>query len=182
MNDIIPKGTGEHTIFVPTPYKSVNSKELKAVEVDIDNYNLLTQFTWYVRPDNCVYTTCTLISQRLLHRLIMKPKQSETVDHINGDRLDNRRSNLRCVHNGDNCMNMSGKKSSKSKSKYKGVSWSEDRKKWVAQTMFNYKQIPLGRFHSEENAAKAYDKKMRELHGDLARYNFPLEGERSALI
>lgn len=62
----------------------------------------------------------------------------------------------------------SGKNST---SKFKGVSWSPDRELWVAQISFENKRYPLGRFASEIEAAKAYDKKAIELYGEFATTN-----------
>lgn len=56
-------------------------------------------------------------------------------------------------------------------SPYVGVS--KDKNKWAARIKYNKKTIHLGNFHSQEDAAKAYDKKALELYGDTAKLNFP---------
>ena len=68
-----------------------------------------------------------------------------------------------------------------SSSKYKGVSWNKARKKWEVQFKNNYKSVYLGAYTSEEEAARAYDKAVREHFGDYARLNFPEEHEQGAL-
>ena len=78
------------------------------------------------------------------------------VDHINGDRLDNRIENLRIVNNQQNQFNR--KSVDKSSSVYKGVSWSKSLNKWAAGYTLNKKKYHIGYFNNEVEAAKAYDK------------------------
>ena len=61
--------------------------------------------------------------------------------------------------------------SKNSTSKYKGVSWDESRGKWAAQISVDCKSKRLGRFKSEEEAAKTYNKAASELHGEYAFLN-----------
>lgn len=110
-----------------------------------------------------------------MHRYLMGEPQGE-VDHCNGDGLDNRRENLRQATHAQNMMNAPSQTGS---SRFKGVSWS--RKYWRASIRDNYKTVHIGRFDTEEEAARAYDDAARRLHGAFSRVNFPREGERSAL-
>lgn len=106
----------------------------------------------------------------LLHREIMgRIKKGMVVDHVNGNTLHLYRNNLRICTQGQNKCNSS--KHSNNKNKYKGVSFQHG--KFTSHICFNKKQIHLGRFVKEENAAKAYDKKARELFGEYAKLNFP---------
>ena len=87
-----------------------------------------------------------------IHRFIMKPKKGEYVDHINGDTLDNRRSNLRVCTNAANLRN--GRIRQNNTSGKTGV-WQDKRSgKWVAEIKVNYKKISLGRSKSFEEAIK----------------------------
>lgn len=83
------------------------------------------------------------------------------VDHIDGDPLNNRRANLRVVTRGQNQQNRRGADRG-STSRHRGVSWSADRKKWVAAAKVDGKQRMLGRFDSEEEAARAASAFRRE--------------------
>ena len=77
---------------------------------------------------------------------------AKIIDHINGDRQDNRISNLRAVDYRTNVANQSVAKSSG----LKGACWDKNKKKWVAQISVNYRKIHLGRFNSESAAHAAY--------------------------
>jgi len=106
-----------------------------------------------------------------MHRIIMNEPNGLCIDHINGDALDNRKSNLRICSHAENIRN--GKKGKNCSSSYKGVGWFKLRKKWRARIMIDYKDKHLGLFSNEIDAAKAYDEAARELHGEFARLNFP---------
>lgn len=93
------------------------------------------------------------------------------IDHINRDRSDNRICNLRLASRSSNNANRIGKEGSTSK--FLGVSWSNRYKKWISQITKDYKNTLIGRFHSEVDAAKAYDRAAIEIHGHYARLNFP---------
>jgi hypothetical protein len=89
------------------------------------------------------------------------------LDHINGDSTDNRIVNLReCTHQ----QNHGNRKKQANLSGFKGVSKKDN--KWQARVCFNFKRHYLGLFNTAEEAAKAYDEKAKELHGEFARLNF----------
>lgn len=108
------------------------------------------------------------------------------VDHINGDKLDNRRSNLRLATRSDNEANKRKRRSHKKKdgsiqtySKYKGVTKIQDGRKkcWRAIISTNTnnagktKQVNLGTFYTEREAAEAYNKAALEMFGEFALLN-----------
>jgi len=103
----------------------------------------------------------------------------EQIDHINGDRKDNRIENLRLTTSQQNNLNRGALKGTSSK--YKGVDWHKATQKWRSSIKFNRTDKHLGVYVSEEDAARAYDKAARELHGDYARLNFPEEHEQGAV-
>jgi hypothetical protein len=107
-----------------------------------------------------------------MHRLLLLPDDGQEVDHVNGDRLDNRRANLRACTSSQNHCNRAAMAGT---SRYKGVSWEQHAARWVAQIKRHRKRIFLGYFTDEEEAARSYDEAAVRVHGPFARLNFPEE-------
>lgn len=107
--------------------------------------------------------------EQLLHRRLMDPPNGKVLcDHKNGDGLDNRRDNLRRATHSQNGANMR-KHVDALHSRFLGVDRHED--KWRARSQ----EIYLGRFDTEEAAARAYDKHAAAAFGEFAALNFPAE-------
>jgi len=92
-----------------------------------------------------------------------------SVDHANGDGLDNRRENLRPCRSAQNQWNRGLSKANTSG--FKGVSSLD--KKWMARIRAGRGQLYLGLFDTPEQAALAYDEAASRLHGEFASLNFP---------
>jgi hypothetical protein len=92
-------------------------------------------------------------------------------DHIDGDGLNNRRSNLRPATNAQNMRNAPLRRDSVSG--YKGVAW--DKYRWRAHIRVDGRRLHLGMFADPAEAARAYDAAAREHFGEFARLNFPEE-------
>lgn len=90
-------------------------------------------------------------------------------DHINGNTLDNRRSNLRVVTRTQNNQNVTIRKHNKSG--YKGVSLEKKTGRWVAVIQANNKRIHLGTFDTPEEAYAAYCEAAKKYHGKFARFD-----------
>lgn len=84
------------------------------------------------------------------------------MDHIDGNGMNNRISNLRCATHAQNSQNLS--KRSTNKSGVMGVSWMKSYQKWEAYIMVNYKKIGLGYYNDLQEAGAAYLKAKKELH------------------
>jgi len=93
------------------------------------------------------------------------------VDHINGDRLDNRRANLRIVTKQQNRQNIGKQSHREMTSRYKGVVQHPKTLRWRAIVKTGGKQRHLGYFATEHEAALAYNTAARELFGEFARLN-----------
>jgi len=100
----------------------------------------------------------------------MNPPKGFVVDHIDRNGLNNKRSNLRICTPRQNSYNRIGKETP---SKYKGVRWKKSRNRWVAQIKHYNKAMQVGSFDNQIDAAKAYDKKAKELFKEFAYLNFP---------
>ena len=148
----------------PEEYKLIPLTQGKFTKVDNDDFDRLKDICWafganmYVRND----------SFGSLHRYIMNAPDGMDVDHINHDTLDNRKNNLRICTRQQNLWNTKPYGSCK----YKGVCWDKHRNKWLSYVTFENKFITLGRFNTEEEAARAYDTKAKELFGEFAYLNF----------
>lgn len=107
----------------------------------------------------------------LLHRFLLQPEDGMSVDHIDGNGLNNQRSNLRLATHGQNMMNR--RKHVNNTSGYTGVCWDKGAEKWRATLSYRGKTLHIGRFQEPADAALARDKLARELHGEFAQLNFP---------
>lgn len=112
------------------------------------------------------------VGRDLLHRRIAQPSKGECVDHINGDKLDNRRSNLRLC---DESQNAANRHAVLSKSGLKGVCWEKQTRKWRATITVHYKQISLGRYHKLDDAKQAYNKASVKYFGKFANTGYTNE-------
>ena len=109
----------------------------------------------------------------LAHRLawlwVVGEWPSIEIDHKNGNRLDNRISNLRLANRTQNAVWSKLRKNNTSG--FRGVRWMPNRQKWVARIKVNYRYIHLGCYTNKEQAAKAYDCAAKKHFGEFAKTN-----------
>lgn len=141
--------------------KEIQLTQNRVAYVDDDDYESLAGFNWSVSSGG--YAKCYLGGGRknqtftYMHRQILNPPDDFQIDHINGNRLDNRKENLRVCAPKDNSRNRNGWKLSRKTSKYKGVYWSKSDNVWISGITVDGRFMHLGRFHDEAEAARVYD-------------------------
>jgi hypothetical protein len=106
----------------------------------------------------------------LMHRHIVGATASEHVDHIDGDKLNNRRSNLRVCSRSQNLANRGVPTTNKTG--FKGVSICKQTRSFRAQLKVNGEVFRIGRFKTAKEAALAYDQVAKKHLGEFARLNF----------
>jgi hypothetical protein len=106
-----------------------------------------------------------------MHDVIARRKglRGPQIDHCNGDKLDNRRCNLRDATTSQNKANEGLRKNNTSG--FKGVYWSKWAGKWMAGIKVNYKRIHLGYYMRKVDAARAYNRAARRYFGKYAQLN-----------
>lgn len=142
--------------------------------VDDDKYDWLMQYKWHASDGKrgTFYAESKINGKKIrLHQLLLPCAYGYEPDHKDGNGLNNQMNNLRKSTHYQNQCN-SGIRSN-NVSGYKGVYWRKDTKKWKSVINFHYKEINLGYFDNPEEAARAYDKKAKELNGEFAWLNFP---------
>jgi hypothetical protein len=140
-------------------------------KVNTEDYNKYKNFSWTFCGSGMPSVKGWYKGKKeYLHRLITNCPKEYVVDHINRDTLDNRKCNLRICTHKDNMRNRISKTGT---SKYKGVNWDKNRKKWAVYIRYNNRTYNLGRYENEKEAGRVYDKKAKEFFGEFAKLNFP---------
>lgn len=140
--------------------------------VDAQDYDWLMQYRWRLNTNGYVVRSCRVGDRTVIvcmHRQIMNAQRGHVVDHIDHNRLNNTRSNLRFVTQQQNLMYR--RRFKNNSTGYKGVNVQNGR--WHARFEFNQKTIHLGYFDDVESAAMAYDAAVRRVFGIYALVNFP---------
>lgn len=142
-------------------------KTIGIVQVDQEDMQLLRQSGWYVNKAGYVVREESGRKVVRLHRIILGAADGQIVDHINGDKLDNRKQNLRIADKSTNGMNRGAQ--SNSKTGVKGVSWSKQKNKFRITCNVMGKQYHLGYAKTIEEAKSKYAERIEKYHGGFAR-------------
>jgi hypothetical protein len=142
--------------------KKIKLTQGKYALVDKEDYDWLSQYNWHAEKGHKNVWYARRLKSVRMHRVILKAKPGEIVDHINMNGLDNRRKNLRIVSKSENNRNQS-LRSDKKTSKYKGVSKVGNR--YQARIKTNGKESYLGLYKTELGARRAYLKAFKEREG-----------------
>ncbi len=157
-------------------FRVIELTQGKYAIVDAEDYDELNKYKWFVKNDKNTYYAARRDGRKkmYMHRQIMRPGEGLFVDHINHKGFDNRKTNLQIVTRQEN--NWNSRKTIKNcSSKYKGVSRCKNANKWRAVICHNGRDIHLGYFEDETEAAKAYDAAAKKYRGEFAVLNFTTE-------
>lgn len=151
----------------PKGVKWIPAKCGAKITVDESDFKVLSKYFWSVGSHG--YATGSVSGKnKLLHRVLTECPQGMEVDHVNGNRLDNRRSNLRICSRLQNAKNGSGHMSKPVP--FKGV-FRAMSGRWRAQIKSDGVLYHLGVFDTPEIAAEAYDMACLVLNREFARTN-----------
>ena len=124
---------------------------------DLDDLPIIKgRDSWYCDKDGYLvssYFYCGVRRFVRFHRLVMHAKPGQFVDHINKNKADNRKENLRCCQRSENDRNRSLYITNTSG--VSGVFFDRQREKWVASITYNSKKVYLGRYDAKEDAIMA---------------------------
>lgn len=153
--------------------KEISITKNKVALVDDADFPSVSCHRWHQKKSkNITYARALFNGHRVsMHRFILIVPKNLVVDHINGNGLDNRRSNLRICTQSQNMMNQ--KRHHDSKSSYKGIWFSRDTKKWGVRIKAYGKRHYAGLFGTAVEAAKVYDFLASQFFGSYANLNFP---------
>lgn len=160
----------------------------KKTVVDDEWFDILNKHKWqYHSKTGYVYRTTTAgrhpdgrlkVKAFYMARVVMgvewKTRFEIEVDHIDRNKLNNQRSNLRLANRTQNIVNRPAKPGSAAR--FKGVTTvlhADGTMIYKARIRYRNKDMTIGNFSNEEAAAMAYDSKAFEYHGEFAYLNFP---------
>ena len=152
---------------------NAKGREIARTIIDTEDIQKIINYTWCLSGNG--YAVSWVDGRMIyLHRFLSSTPEGMNTDHINTERLDNRKSNLRYATNAENSHNIV---STRGSSKYKGVCFLKTKKwplkkPWLSYITCNKKKKYLGYFATQEEAATAYDNAAKELFGEFAKTNF----------
>jgi hypothetical protein len=142
--------------------------------IDDEDIEKVSKFRWYVNEDgyavrNRSWKETSDTIPLKMHRLILNSLKGSSTDHINGNKLDNRKSNLRICTIAQN--NFGRGLKSNNTSGVKGVHLHKPTGKWMVRVAANNKRHYFGLFSSKEEAIGVYNENCKLLHGEFSHLN-----------
>jgi hypothetical protein len=144
--------------------------------VDDEDYGLVSQYQWHLHSEGYAVVTKAKPGGRQviwMHRLVLGTACD--VDHKDGNKLNNQKSNLRLATDSQNGGNRKINRKGHKTSRFKGVCWHKEDQRWrttiKAKCAGVNRQIYVGQFIDETAAAKTYNRKAIELFGEFAKLN-----------
>lgn len=160
--------------------KEINLTKGYVAKVDDEDYDYLMQWKWFPKitkrgKRTYAYAVCNFNDNGkwraiTMHRVILKPKDYEFIDHIDHDGFNNQKHNIRICTRGQNQMN----RFACSASGYVGV-YKKRNGRYEATISYNQKKLTLGHYLTAEEAAHVRDSAALKYHGQFATLNFPIK-------
>lgn len=159
-------------LIIKDTHAEIHFKNGQKALIDLEDVALVSKYGWVLddtKPNWYVHTSTGEDRKTLrLHRLIMNPPPGKSIDHIDGNGLNNKRENLRICDQKNNARNR--RKLTTKTSIFKGVHRRENGK-WRATIRVDGKLLNIGTFENELSAAKAYNEFARKYFGEFACLN-----------
>lgn len=138
--------------------------------VDDEDFERVNVFEWHLNDKGYAVRRPHHPKKTIrLHRFIMNPTSRQQIDHVDGNKLNNQKYNLRLCNNAENMRNRG--KYRRNQSGYKGVWWHTQIGRWAANLRLNGKTVHLGIFDNKKEAAKAYNQAAIKYFGAFANLN-----------
>lgn len=142
--------------------------------IDNEDFDFLNQWKWrcQINRNGKMYAVRTSYSKEIrktiyMHKLLIPSFKGYCTDHINGDSLDNQRSNLRIVTKSQDCLNSKLRKDNKSG--YRGIYFDNKRHGWIARFMYQGKDVLRKQFKNKEEALLYYREILNNNFGEFFR-------------
>ena len=175
---IIPSGVIDKPsvggAFIFSPMKLIPLSRGLSAQVDDSKYDYLRQWKWSALKGRKTfyavrrYTLNSKVYYIYMERLILNVPKTTTIDHADGNGLNNQAFNLRgCTHSQN-----SGNMRKKTERRFKGAYFDKRRDRWYSRITINYKSIHIGMFDTDLEAALAYDEAAKKYFGEFANLNF----------
>ena len=142
--------------------KKIKITQGKEAIIDDEDFDRISKNKWSYHHSGYVVRGKPQVS---LHRFIMGAKKRQYIDHINGNKLDNRKSNLRFCTPAQNQYNKLGTRNIQ-----KGIWWRDTRKAWIVRIQADGKRHWVGYFKKYSDALEAHKIATIKLHGEFAKY------------
>lgn len=154
-------------------YREIKASRGEIILVDEADFDQLSKYSWCTNATGYAYAYARGTGRKnrqtvTMHRLVMDFPKGMRIDHINRNKLDNRRDNLRICTNSQNLGNSIGYSK---KTKFKGLDLLPNGK-WRARINIGGKSIHLGVAFTDRDAAKLYDEAAIKHYGEFAFTNF----------
>lgn len=151
--------------------KSIPLTRGKFALVDDEYFEWLNQWKWTYHKGYASRKGETRGREIYMHRIIAETPDGSFTDHIDLNKLNNQKANLRICSRSQNKCNMGLRKDNTSG--YKGVRLDKNRMVWQARIVYCGKRKSLGYYKTVEEAAQVYDIYAEKYYGEFARFNFP---------